>query len=110
MPQNPQNTRSQTALKPYNQFIIERTEALRWLQITTDTGNRLKFKTTVKTDQQLLDFITIDVLKIEQQHYSYWDIITLPMTPIINSSFNEHPISLELIHRRILHPSESVIK
>ena len=48
MPQNPQNTRSQTAIKHYNKFRSVRTEALRWLQITTDTGNKLKFKTTVK--------------------------------------------------------------
>ena len=42
MPQNPQNTIIQTALKNYNQFISVRTEALRWLQITTDTVNKLK--------------------------------------------------------------------
>ena len=32
------------------------------------------------------------------------------MTPIINSSFNKHPISWELIRRRLLHPSDIVMK
>ena len=40
--QNPQNTISQTALKYYNEFRNVRTEALRWVQMTTDTG--IKFK------------------------------------------------------------------
>ena len=57
-----------------------------------------------------MDFITIDVLKIEQQHYSYQYIITLPMTPIINICLNKHPMSWELIHRRLLHPSDSVLR
>ena len=43
---------------------------LRWLQITTDTGKKLKVETTIKErDQQLLEFITIDVLNIEQQNH-----------------------------------------
>ena len=66
MPQNPQNTISQTSLKQYNQVKSLRTEALRWLQITTDTVNKLKVETTVKElYQQLLDLLTIDALKIE---------------------------------------------
>ena len=32
------------------------------------------------------------------------------MNPIINSSFNKHPMSWELIHIRLLHPSESFMK
>ena len=91
MPQNPQNTISKTALKYYNQLISVINEALIWLQIATDTGKKLKVETAVNERyQQLLDFITIDLLMIEQQHYSYKDIITLPITPIINSSFNKH--------------------
>ena len=43
-------------------------------------------------DQQLLEFITIDVLNIEQKYPSSQEIITLPMTPIINVSFNKHPM------------------
>ena len=65
MPQIPQNTISQTSLKHYNQFISVRTEALRWLKIATDKGIKLKVETTVKEIyQQLLEFITIDLLKI----------------------------------------------
>ena len=65
MPQNPQNTIIKTALKHYNQFWSLITEALRWVQIATDTGMKLKVKTKVKERyQQLLDFITVDVLKI----------------------------------------------
>ena len=32
------------------------------------------------------------------------------MNPIINSYFNKHPMSWELIHCRLLHPSDSVMK
>ena len=64
--QNPQNTISQTALKCCNQFRILITEALRWLQITTDAVNKLKVETTFKgRDQQLPDFITSYLLKID---------------------------------------------
>ena len=65
MPQNPQNKISQTALKHYNEFRSVRTEALRSLKISTDTGKKLKVEITVKEiDQQILDFVTIDVLNI----------------------------------------------
>ena len=71
-----------------------RTEGLRWVQVTTDIGIKLKFETSAKErDQKLLNFITMEILKIEQQHPSIQDIITIPMTPIINSSFNKHHIS-----------------
>ena len=71
IPQNPQNTISQTALKHYNQLISVKTEALVWVQIATDTGIKLKVETTVKEiDQQLFDFITIGVPKIEDKHPS----------------------------------------
>ena len=59
---------------------------------------------------QLLDFITIDILKLEQQHKSSEDIINLSMNPIINTSFNRHLMSWDIIHHRLLHPSESVMK
>ena len=36
MPQNPQNTTSQAAIKNYNELISVIKEALRWVQITTD--------------------------------------------------------------------------
>ena len=32
------------------------------------------------------------------------------MTPIINTSFNKHPLALELIHRHLLHPYDIFIK
>ena len=55
MPQNPQNTIIQNVLKYYNQFRSVIIEALRWLQITTDKGKKLKVETTVKEiDQRLL--------------------------------------------------------
>ena len=45
MPQNQQNTISQTSLKHYNEFINVRTEALKWVQMTTDTGIKFKVET-----------------------------------------------------------------
>ena len=66
MPQNPQNTISPTALKYYNEFRNVRTEALRWVKINTDTGIKFKVETSARERyQQLLDFITIDILKLE---------------------------------------------
>ena len=51
----PQKTISQTSLKHNNQFIIVITGALRWLQITTDTGKKIKVETEAKErDKQLL--------------------------------------------------------
>ena len=65
MTQNPQNAIIQTVLRHYNQLRSVITEALRWLKITTDTGNKLEVETIVKERyQQLLDFIKIIVLKI----------------------------------------------
>ena len=111
MSQNPQRTIIQTAPKHYNQLRSVITEALIWLQITTDTGMKIKFETKVKERyQQLLYFITINVLKIEQQHPSGKDIIILPMTPIKNIYLNKHIMSLEIIHCRLLHSYDSVMK
>ena len=111
MKKKPQNIISQTALKHYNQFRNVRTDALRWLQINTDTGNKLKAETIAQErDKQLLHFVTIDVLTVEQQHYPDQDIINITMNPIINSYLNNQPISWKLIYRRLLHPSESVTK
>ena len=71
MPQNQQNIIIKTALKHDNQFISVRTEAIRWLHFTIDTGMKLKVETIFKErDKKLLDFITIDVRNIEKQHPS----------------------------------------
>ena len=59
---------------------------------------------------KILDFIIIGVLRVEQQHYSDRDIITISTTPIINSYLNKHTMSWELIHWYLLHPSDSVMK
>ena len=65
MPQNPQNKISQTALKHYNEFNNVRTEVIRWVKMTTDTGIKFKVETSAKErDQQLLDFNIIDILKL----------------------------------------------
>ena len=108
MSQNPQNQISQTAFKHYNEFRRVRNSALIWVQITIDTGMTIIFETIVKERYQwLLEFITIDLTKIEQQHLSNQDIITIPMTTPINNSFNKHPMPWEIINIRLLHPSES---
>ena len=41
----PQKTISKTELKHYNEFRNVITEALRWVQMTTDTGIKLKVET-----------------------------------------------------------------
>ena len=111
MPQNLQNTISKTSLKHYNELKNVINEALIWVQMTIGTGIKSKVETSSKDIyQQLLDLITIDILKIEHQHHSSKDIINLPMNPIINSYFNKHPMSWELIHCQLLHLSESIMK
>ena len=111
MPQNPKNKISKNALKHYYQLRSVRKKYLRWIKTTIDTGMKLKVERKVKEIyQQLLYFITIGVLKIEQQHTSSQDIINLPTTPIINSYFNKHLMSWELIHRCLLHSYDNVTK
>ena len=111
MPQNPQDTIIKTALKYYNELINTRTKSIRWIKMTTDTGIKFIVETSDKERyQQLLDFITIYVLKIYQQHPSSHNIITLTTNIIINSSFNKHPMPWYIIHRLILHPYDSFMK
>ena len=111
MPQNPQSTISQNVLNNYNRLRSVRTEDLRWVQITIDTEMNLKIESIVEEiHQKLLDFITIDVPKIEQQYISSQDIINLPMNPIINSFFNKQSMSWELFHCRLLEPLEIFMK
>ena len=50
-----------------------------------------------------MDFIAIDVPSSK-------DTITLTMTPIINIYFNKNPMSWEIIHCRLLNPSEILMK
>ena len=93
MPQKQQNIISQTAPNIYNQFLSLIIEALIWLKISTDTGNKLKVETQVKErHQKLMELIRIETIKFEPQKYSEQEIITFPMNPIINSSFNKHPM------------------
>ena len=79
--------------------------------MTSYTGIKFKFKTLARErDLELLEFITIDILKLEQQYTSSQDIITLLMNTIINIYFTKHPVSWDIIHHRLLHPYDSVIK
>ena len=111
MPKNPQNTIIQTELKHYNEFRNVRTGAPRWVKMTTDTGIKFKVEASDKErDQQLLDFITIDILRLEQQKLSGQYIMTLPMNLTINSSFKKHPMSWDIIHCRLIQLSDIVIK
>ena len=52
MPQTRKTRISQTTLKSYNQFRMVRTGTLKWLQMTTDTGMKLKSETTYKERYQ----------------------------------------------------------
>ena len=71
--------------------------------MATETGNKLKVGTKVKErDHKLLDFITIEIVKVSQQKFSEQDIIILPVTPIINISFNKYTMSWELNNNRQL--------
>ena len=79
--------------------------------MTTYKGRKFKVETSSKErDQRLVEFITIDILKLEHQNLSSEDNINIPMNPTINSSFNKHPMPLETINFRLLHPYDSVMK
>ena len=79
--------------------------------MTTYKGRKFKVETSSKErDQRLVEFITIDILKLEHQNLSSEDNINIPMNPTINSSFNKHPVSWEIIHCRLLHSYDSVMK
>ena len=54
MPKSLKNTISQTALKHYNEFRNVRTEGLRWVKITTDTG--IKFKVENHTKKEINNY------------------------------------------------------
>ena len=70
------------------------TKALRWVQTTTDIGMEFKVETSAKErDQQILDFNTIDIIKLEYQQTSSQDIMNLPMNPKINIFLNKQPMS-----------------
>ena len=69
MSQNPQKTISKAEIKNYNQFKSVRTEALIRLQITTNTGKKLKVETETKERyQKLIDLFTIKTIKFEHQN------------------------------------------
>ena len=92
MPQDPNNKISQTTLKYQNEFRNIRTEALRWVKMTTDTGIKIKVETSAKErNQQLLDSIIINILKLEQQHPSSQYKITLPINPV-TSRYHSYPV------------------
>ena len=55
-------------------------------------------------------FITIDIIKLEHQHTSIQYTINLSVNPIINISFNKYPMSWDIIHRRLIYPSDSIMK
>ena len=57
-----------------------------------------------------MDIIIIDVIKVEQNQFTNQYIVTMPMTPIINSYFNKHPMLGEINHFRLLQPSGSFMK
>ena len=87
------------------------TKALRWVQTTTDIGMEFKVETSAKErDQKILDFNTIDIIKLEYQQTSSQDIMNLPMNPKINIFLNKQPMSRYLINPRLLHPYENVMK
>ena len=68
MLKTPQKTINKTALKHYNQSRSVITEALRWLQITTDIGKKIKVETETKQiHHKLLDFIKIDIINVERK-------------------------------------------
>ena len=93
------------------QIISIWTEALIWLKITTKAGNKIKVETESKEIyQKLLDLIKIETIKSEQQKYPEQNIINFTMYQIINSSFNKHSMSWELIHNHVIHTSDSFMK
>ena len=114
MPDNPQNTISQPAIKFYNKFRSVRTEALRWIQFVQPCGKKTRTNTMSRQrDEQLLDFLQIDIITgLLPQHQQqttnsvHLDSTYPLMSPQACHSFSETPLTWELLHRRLLHPSD----
>ena len=78
--------------------------------MATYTGNILKVGTETKERyQKILDFITIETIKFEQQKSPEDDIITLPMDPIFNRSFNKNTMKWKIIHLHLINPYNQTI-
>ena len=99
MPNNPQNTISQPALKFYNKFRSVRTEALDWIKLTDQQGKTTRISTLKQFQhRQKLDYIDIDIYKQENIQ-----------PPIINTSYIKETLDYKLIHRRLAHCGEDKI-
>ena len=99
MPNNPQNTISQPALKFYNKFRSVRTEALEWIKFTDQHGKSTRIFTLKQFQhKQKLEYIDIDIYKQENTQL-----------PIINSSYIKENLDYKLIHQRLAHCGEDKI-
>ena len=65
MPNNPQCTFSQGALKKYNQYKTVRTEALDYLHLIDNKKNSIQLPTLpLYKDSKLMDYITVQIITI----------------------------------------------
>ena len=97
MPDNPQNTLSQNALKSYNEFRSVRTESLGWIHFVNSTSTSARIHTNLSYHlHQRLDYIDVDLM-----FYKFHST-----TPTVNTSFSKQNLNWTIIHRRCEHVSD----
>ena len=118
MPDNPQNTVGNNALKKYNNFRSVRQESTEWVRFTDAKGK----STRVNVDRdivnsQLLDYIRIDICQLANldNDNSSTRVSSAPtldnvISPITNHSFREtEDVDWTIIHRRLAHTNDDKI-
>ena len=66
-PTFPQNTLSPPAIKHYNRYRSVRTEALSWVRLVSETGQKFFLKMTKENhSSELLDYTTIEIMKFDE--------------------------------------------
>ena len=121
MPQNPQQSFSNTAMKQYlNNVSSVRYEALDWIRITTDNNKSARLTTIQKyKDKEIQDYIYIDIMTTnigtKESTEQQLTVNNMPqlsfIPPQLNHSFikNDNP-DWTIIHRRMDHTKDYLIE
>ena len=115
MPDNPQNTLGNNALKKYNNFRSVRQESTEWVRFTDAKGKSTRVNVDRDTvNSQLLDYIRIDICQLANldNDNSSTQVSSAPtldniISPITNHSFREtEDVDWTIIHRRLAHTND----
>ena len=115
MPDNPQNTLGNNALKKYNNFRSVRQEAIEWVRFTDAKGKSTRINVDKDSvNSQLLDYIRIEICELAESgndkssaQPTSAPTIHNTIAPIINHCFKEtEDVDWTIIHRRLAHTND----